>query len=244
MKQKLIILAVLLLFAALISGFLFCVPRITPKESSSAVILERVFPYKPGEKFSYEVTFNKLKAGTIDFEYVVRKDNLDLVVITTDINVLNLFQINSKESIYIDVHDSLPRRVEREVLFFGKKEHIIEEYNQKDGWVNVIQEKDGKVKNKLLPQKVPIHNSHSLFFVYPLSLENKLGETFNYNLPLEKVKIKVKELRKVATAGGIKEFYVLEVNPKRIVLEVDREKRIPLRLVMPALWSKLIITKK
>ena len=63
-------------------------------------------------------------------------------------------------------------------------------------------------------------------------------------MPLEKVKIKVKELRKAQTSQGEKEFYVCEVSPKRIVLELDKEKRVPLKLEMPALWSKLVITRK
>jgi hypothetical protein len=237
-------LAFILLCAALISGALFCGPR-NFKENNPSVTetIPQQLPISPGEKLSYEVTFNGLKAGTIDFEYLSRKDNLDLVVVTTKVNVLNIFRIDSKDSVYIDAATCLPQRVERDVVFFGKPEHIIEEYNQKDGWVNVIQEKGGKIKNRIIPQVPPIHNSHSLFFIYPLALENKIGAQLDFNLPLEKVKIKVKELRKGQTSQGEREFYVCEVSPKRIVLELDKEKRVPLKLEMPALWSKLVITR-
>jgi len=247
LKGKPVVLAVILIFAALLIGFLFCTPpraRIATKEPVTPEPPKITLPFKAGDKISYEVTFNGLKAGSIDFEYKGRKDDLDLVVVTNKINVLNIFQINSTESIYIDVYTCLPRRVERQVVFFGKQEYIVEEYNQKDGWVNIMQEKDGKVNNKLIPQKPPIHNSHSLFFVYPLALEDKIGSSLDFNLPLEKVNIRVKELRKVATKDGEKEFYVLEVSPKRIILELDKEKRLPVRLEMPALWSKLVIRRK
>jgi hypothetical protein len=233
-----------LLSAVFLIGLLSFLHRGAVKTPPPQEFSKIIIPYKAGDKFSYEVTFNGLKAGTIDFEYKGRNDNLDLVVVTTKINVLNIFQIDSVESVYIDVNDGLPRRVERQVVFFGKPEYIVEEYNQKDGWVNVIQQKAGKTKERLLIQRPPIHNSHSLFFVYPLDFEDKPGTQRDFNLPLEKVKIKVRSVRKVETANGVKEFYVLEINPKRIVLELDKDERMPLRLEMPALWSKLIITRK
>lgn len=239
------LLAFVLLCAALISAALFCRPRDFKENNSSFTeTIPQQLSISPGEKLSYEVTFNRLKAGTIDFEYLSRKDNVDLVVVTTKVNVLNIFRIDSKDSVYIDSVTCLPQRVERDVVFFGRPEHIIEEYNQKDGWVNVIQEKDGKVKNQIIPQAPPIHNSHSLFFIYPLDLEGNVGKELDFNLPLEKVKIKVKGLRKAVTSQGEREFYVCEVNPKRIVLELDKEKRVPLKLEMPALWDKLVITRK
>jgi hypothetical protein len=246
LKGKLTLLAAILFCAALLIALLFCAPRapIAPKEPVAPEPPKITLPFKAGEKFSYEVTFNGLKAGNIDFEYKGRQEDLDLVIVTNRINVLNIFQINSTESIYIDVYTCLPRRVEREVVFFGKQEYIIEEYNQKDGWVNVMQRKDGKINNKLIPQKPPIHNSHSLFFLYPLGLEDKIGSSLDFNLPLEKVNIRVKELRKVASADGEKEVFVLEVSPKKIILELDKEKRVPVRLEMPALWSKLVIRRR
>jgi len=244
LRQRLIVLAFLILCAVLLSGALFCAPRDSKNNNSSVTAISaQQLPIKPGDKLSYEVTFNGLKAGTIDFEYLSRKDNVDLVVVTTKVNVLNIFRIDSKDSVYIDAATCLPQKVERDVVFFGRPEHIIEEYNQKDGWVNVIQEKGGKVKSQIIPQAPPIHNSHSLFFIYPLDLENKIGAQLDFNLPLEKVKIKVKELRKAQTSQGEREFYVCEVSPKKIVLELDKEKRVPLKLEMPALWSKLVITR-
>jgi len=245
LRQRLVTLVFFILCAAVLSGALFCTPRDFKKNNSSVTATSaQQLPISPGEKLSYEVTFNGLKAGTIDFEYLSRKDNVDLVVVTTKVNVLNIFRIDSKDTVYIDAATCLPQRVERDVVFFGKPEHIIEEYNQKDGWVNVIQEKGGKIKNRIIPQAPPIHNSHSLFFIYPLALENKIGAELDFNLPLEKVKIKVKELRKAQTSQGEREFYVCEVNPKKIVLWLDKEKRVPLKLEMPALWSKLVIRRK
>ena len=244
MKRILIVLAVLLLLCASLIGIFISAPRTVTNTPLSLELPKINFPYNQAEKFTYEATFNGLKVGTFNFEYKGRKDNLDLVIVTNKINVLNIFQIDSTESVYIDAYTCLPKRVERQVVFFGKPEYIVEEYNQNDGWVNIVQEKGVKTKNTLIPQKPPIHNAHSLFFVYPLKLEDKIGSSIDYYLPLEKVNIRVKEIRSVATPDGIKQFYVLEVNPKKIIIELERDKRMPLRLEMPVLWGKLVITKK
>jgi len=233
------------LVCASLIGIFISTPRTLTNAPATPELPKINFPYNQAEKFTYEATFNGLKVGIFDFEYKGRKDNLDLVIVTNKINVLNIFQIDSVESVYIDAYTCLPRRVERQVVFFfGKPEYIVEEYNQKEGWVNCLQEKGGKTKNTLIPQKPPIHNAHSLFFVYPLKLEDKIGASVDYYLPLEKVKIKVKEIRNVVTPEGIKQFYVLEVSPKKIIIELEKDKRIPLRLEMPVLWGKLVITKK
>jgi hypothetical protein len=237
-------LAALFFLALIIFGAVRCVPKEPRSAKPVSQAIHKPFPFNPGDKFLYEVTFNRLKAGTIELEYKGRKDDLDLVVVTNKINVLNILQINSVESIYLNAEDYLPKKVERDVVFFGKPEHIIEEYNQKDGWVNVLQEKNGKTKENIIPQDPPIHNSHSLFFVYPLNFEQDPGALLEFNLPLEKVKMRVRELRKVKSDSGEKEVYVLEVNPKKIVIVLDKSQRIPLRIEMPCLWSKLVIKKK
>ena len=244
MKWILLALVVLFLVCAFLFGLLTYITRSLP--SNDLPVPERTkieFPYQQSEKIAYEATFKGLRVGTFEFEYKGRNNDLDLIVVTNKVNIFNIFQIDSTESVYIDAYTCLPKRVERKVVFFGRPEKIIEEYNQKEGWVNVTQEKGGKTKNTVIPQKPPIHNVHSLFFAYPLELKDKVGLELDFNLPLEKVKMRVKELRKDESAQGLRESYVCEISPKRIVLELDKDKRYPLHIEMPALWGKLEISK-
>ena len=125
-----------------------------------------------------------------------------------------------------------------EILFEeGDKGEVM--YLIREGKIKITTLKDNKTEEKILTQKTPIHHSHILCFLYPLNLKENLGNTLKFNLTCEKLALKIKELR----SGSSGEVYVLEGSPKKFVLEVDKEKRIPLRLELPAFLGKVTITK-
>lgn len=201
-----------------------------------------------GEKVFYQVRFNGVKVGKIEFEYQGRQKIggklQDVVVVISDVKILGLFEIEGKEKIYVDTDTHLVLRVEREVEFLGKQESIIEEYNQKEGWVKITQKKDKITQSRLIRQNPPIHNVIVLYFLYPLDLQDKtIGKTFEFNLPLRKISIKLRGLRKITTDEGAKEVYLLEGLPQRFKIWLEREKRLPLRLEMRTFLGKVVMLK-
>lgn len=241
--------AIFLFSIVLLINSVSCAGRAVLKENLPASELKEPLTFRGGEKFSYEVRFNGIKVGKIDFVYQGRKEIdktfQDIFVVSSNVNILKLFQIQSKESVYANVENYLPHRVEREVTFLGRKESILEEYNQREGWVKITVKKDKIVQERLIYQEPPIHNSLILFFIYPLNLEEKLGKTREFNLSLQKIKIKVKELRKIQTQEAIDEVYLLEVsNHRKSLVWIKKQERLPVKLEVPAFLGRVVITKK
>ena len=242
-------LATLLLSVVLSINSISCAQRVTLKESLFPLESRETLPFQKCKKLSYEVRFNGIKVGSINFEYQGRKEieNIpyDIIRVASNINILKLFQIQSEELVYVDISDYLAWKVEREVRFLARKESILEEYNQKDGSIKITLKKDQTLKERLIYQEPPIHNSLILFFLYPLNFEEKLGKTMEFNLPLQEIKVKVKELRKIQTLEGIDEVYLLEVsNQRRTLIWIKKGERLPISLEVPAFLGRGVITKR
>lgn len=243
-------LVIFLFSIVLLINSISCASQAILKETIPTLESKEALPFRKGDKFFYEVRFNGIKVGRIEFEYQghreINKVYQDIFMISSNVNILKLFQIQSKELVYANIEKYLPHMVEREVTFLGRKELILEEYNQKDGWVKITVKKDKIVQERIIYQEPPIHNSLILFFFYPLDLEEKLGKTIKFNLPLQKIKIKVKELRKIQTSERqIDEVYLLEVsNQRRVLIWIKKRERLPIRLEAPAFLGRVAITKR
>lgn len=241
---------ILLFSVALLINSISCAPRAILKETQPILEPKEILHFQKGKNFTYEVRFNGIKVGRIEFEYQGRKEinkiYQDIFVVSSNVNILRLFEIQSKELVYADINNFLPQRVEREVKFLGKHEAILEEYNQRDGLVKITVKKAGAEQERLIYQQPPIHNSLTLLFLYPLNLQESLGKSLDFNLPLQKIKIKVKELRKIqATEGALDEFYLLEVsNHRKSFVWVKKGERLPIRLEISVFLGKVVITKK
>jgi hypothetical protein len=205
-------------------------------------------PFKIDEKILYQVRFNGVKVGKIELEYKGRqklgKDLQDVLVVSPCVRILGLFEIESREKVYVDVNMHLPLKVEREVKFLGKQESILEEYNQKEGWLKLTQTKGKTTEERLIKVSPPIHNVLILYFVYPLDLKDEaVGKTYEFNLPTRKISIKLKEARKVSGHKGIEEFYIWEGSPRRFEVWLKKTERLPWRVEIPAFLGRIVITR-
>ena len=211
--------------------------------------LPSTLPFKVDEKIPYQVRFNGVKVGKIELEYKGRekvgKDLQDILVVSSDVRILGLFEIESREKVYVDVNTHLPLKVEREVKFLGRQESILEEYNQKEGWLKLTQTKGKATEERSIKVSPPIHNILILYFLYPLDLKDEtIGKTYEFNLPTRKISIKLKEARKISRYDKeIEEFYIWEGSPRRFEVWLKKTERLPLRVEIPAFLGRIVITR-
>ncbi len=242
---------VLVMFLTLTSlgttlGFCFLTRDKKPTSKQEAK-LPSTLPFKD-EKIPYQVRFNGVKVGKIEFEYKGRekigKDLQDILVVSSCVRILGLFEIESREKVYVDVNTHLPLKVEREVKFLGRQESILEEYNQKEGWLKLTQTKGKTTEERSIKVNLPIHNILILYFLYPLDLKDEtIGKTYEFNLPTRKISIKLKEARRISTPKGIEEFYIWEGAPRRFEVWLKKTERLPLRVEIPAFLGRIVITR-
>lgn len=198
-------------------------------------------------KLVYKVFFNGIPSGTIEWQYlgkiVIGGKAAEALIINSDTKILAFLNLQGKEMIFLDSQSHLPLRVERDLIFFGKKEVIKEIYDQDEGIVQIKKTGTKKEDKTLYPGK-PIHNILSLLYFFPKNVELKKEKVFTFNLPTEKVKIEMVSIKDLSINGEKIETYFLKGNgSKRFHLWLDKEKRIPLRLEFLSLAGKLIIER-
>ncbi|MBU1090729.1 MAG: DUF3108 domain-containing protein [Candidatus Omnitrophica bacterium] len=233
---------VVFLLIDLYKGFQVIVP-----EDLGQSRIEDDLPFKPGEAVSYKVKFNGIYVGDINWEYLGRAnagDKLtDVLSLSSDIKILKLFSIKSKDKLFIDSKTYLPFRIEREVNFLGKHESIIEEYNQEEGYVKISNIGPKGRKEKIIRLEAPIHNAIALFYFHPKEKELDLGVTSYFTLPTQEISIKVSTLEMLDTATGEYEVYLLKGKPRNFKLWLEKEKRVPLRIEFPVFLGKIVISR-
>ncbi|MFH1414358.1 MAG: DUF3108 domain-containing protein [Candidatus Omnitrophota bacterium] len=246
-KYLLIMVLTFSIAAAFILADLHKSSLVTESDDSLQTRVERDLPFKQGEKVSYKVKFSGIYVGDVNWEYLGRAnvgDKLtDIISLSSDIKILKLFSIKSKEKLFIDAQTYLPQKIEREVNFLGKHESITEEYNQEEGYVKISNVGPKGRKEEIIRLEGPIHNAIALFYFHPKERELNLGETSYFTLPTQEISVKVSTLEMLDTAMGEYEAYVLKGKPRNFKLWLEKEKRIPLRLEFPVFLGKIVISR-
>lgn len=200
-------------------------------------------------RLTYDVLFNGIPVGTIEWQYlgqeVIEGRSAEVVLLDSNTNILQLLNIESKEKVFLDSLTHLPIRAERDVVFFGRKETIEEVYNQEDGSIKITR-RNSTTKEEFLHQDKPIHNILSLLYFFPKSLKLEKGKEFSFNLPTQKVKIKVLTEKTLSLNKSKKRrvYYITGSGAKRFNLWLDKRDRVPLRLEFLTAVGKITLTKK
>lgn len=209
--------------------------------------LSKILPFKPGEKFIYKVRYNGIYVGRIEWEYLGKQniDNklVDVIGLSSDVKILKLFSIQSKEKLYIIADTHLPLKVEREVKFLGKQEKILEEYNQKEGYVKIAKLDAKGKEEKKFEVKAPIHNIIALLYFFPQDIKLNLGDSFSFNLPTQEITIKVIALQMLDGPLRRYETFCLEGKPRKFKIWLEKDKRIPLQMEFPVFLGKVTVFK-
>jgi hypothetical protein len=200
------------------------------------------------ERFEYQVRFNGLNVGEVQVEYFSQtgaaKARQEVINLSSNIKILKLFSIKSQEKFYIDSKTFFPRKVERDLLLLGGREKILEEYNQKRGYVRMIKTAKGKTKEERINQQPPIHNITALLFFFPRNISLKEGSSVYFNLPNRKLEMQVVECKTSVCPTAGNKVFLLEAPAKRIKLWLEGDRRIPLRIEFPAFLGRITISRK
>ncbi|MDD5430034.1 MAG: hypothetical protein PHE97_04855 [Candidatus Omnitrophica bacterium] len=203
--------------------------------------------FKGKEHLSYSISFNGIPSGNINWGYLGKETlfghQADVLTVSSDTKILELLNLTSKETVFIDSQTHLPLKVERNVVLFGKKESISEIYDQDKGTVRITR-RNSEVKEDILQQDKPIQNILSLLYFFPQNQPLKKGKWMVFNLPTQVIKIKFVKERLLDTGSKKEEtYFLIGRGAKWFNLWLDKKTRLPVRLEFILPVGKIIIKR-
>jgi len=203
--------------------------------------------FRNKEKLVYKIYYNGVPSGKIEWKYLgkqsIKEGEAEVLLLSSKAKLLKLLNLTSKEKVFLDSKTCLPLRVERNVALFGKKETITEIYDQENGFVT-IKKSRSKTSEEKIYQDAPIHNILELLYFFPQGIELKPNGWMEFNLPTQKVRIKMVGERRLRINGKSKDTYLLVGRgAKRFNIWLDKEKRLPLRLEFITITGKITIKR-
>lgn len=190
-------------------------------------------PFLENETINYKV---KLRGITIGKASITYKGTTELdgrkvhqVIFYTD-----TANFKDREIMYADIDNFLPIRIERDVNNWGKKEQIIEEYDQENHSVKITWLGKKRDKAKFIQKDDKIQNVILSIFLHRKSGDLEIGKSFSITLPLRKVVMRVTRRDRIRVPSGTYDTYRLESFPggHKIWFEASG-KAIPVRISGP-----------
>lgn len=198
--------------------------------------------FKVGEKIHYRVKQMGVKAGdaTLEFkgETYLEGKKYALILFTAD-----GFNFFDEERIYIDPDTFLPQKIMRDLNIFGKKEKIMEEYFQQDGFIRVTKTADGKTTVQTIEKKGAVDNIYG--FIYRYRLLGDPQSTVSLDVSLPTVDVKIARVKEVEFNAGGKMYRAVLMRsvPEKYSIWFDvGEKRLPLRIAGAIGLSNTVMT--
>jgi hypothetical protein len=204
--------------------------------------------FKGSDKIAYDVFYNGIPAGKIIWKYLgkekVNGKETEVIFLDSNTKILNLLNLASKEKVFLDMNTHLPVKAERDVIFFGKQENIEEIYNQEAGSVRIINSKH-KDKAVILHQTKPIHNILALLYFFPQDIALIKDKKLYFNLPTQKVTVKLVSEGVMQFGKEKKEIYLLSGRGgQRFNLWLDKKDRSPIKMEFLSIAGKVTIMRK
>ncbi len=204
--------------------------------------------FEDDKKITYKVTYNGIPSGYIIWKYSGKQEvngkEAIVVVLEADTQILKLLNLTTNEKVFLDSETYLPLKVQRDLVFFGKKEVIEEIYYQDKGEI-VIKKINSKTTKQVLKQDKPIHNILDLLYFFPKNIQFQKGKWIDFNLPTQKLKIKMIGERTLRINGGKEDAYLLlGRGARRFNLWLDKKTRLPLRVDFITLAGKITIIQQ
>jgi len=153
-------------------------------------------------------------------------ERMRLMTFSTDV-----IGFKDTEKVYSYPDNLLPRRVERDVSWWFGKEHIIEEYDQKNFTVTIRKFKNNKkVDEQVLQGDGPIYNVILLPF-YPRIISNlDIGWSFTFRLP-QKFEAKLISIDEIKINDVKRNAYHFTSDPDKFEIWVSKDNvRLPLKI--------------
>ena len=125
-----------------------------------------------GKKLSYAVYYNAIPVGSLEWEYkgrgVCGLKATEVIAFHSNTKILKFINIIGDERVHLDCETFLPLKVERDIVWFGKKEIIEEFYNQDKGYVMIVNSR--AQAPEIFRQEKPIHHILALLYFFPVVL--------------------------------------------------------------------------
>jgi hypothetical protein len=186
-------------------------------------------PFKKDERISFDVFLLGIKSGQTDiiFRGETKLGEKDVYLIESNSDALNY---KGRELIYVNREDFLPLRVERDLVFMGSKENIIEDYNAEDNSVIIKKTVGQDIKTTKIEKEDDIQNSISLIYLCRTLNNFDRDILIDVNLPTREFKLRVKKDQKVAVPMGSFDSFLFEDEGSNFRIWSGKDKnRLPLR---------------
>lgn len=187
------------------------------------------FPFTIGEKLNYGIYSNGIRVGRASISYLGIKKigelQLDCVLVEAKAP-----GFNDKETIYGDIKNFTPVRIEREIRLFGEDILITEEYDTENNEV-VITRKAKKTTVNSIKSNEKISNIILLLYFYRLKSSFVIGDNLGFNLPTKKLKMQVVKEAKIKVPKGKFEAIFIQSEPPQFKVWFDVNKtKLPLKI--------------
>ncbi len=190
-------------------------------------------------RFAYDVKMGFVTIGRAELEDkgLVKKDGVEYRHLSVYVNTK---QFKDREDIFAN-EKGLPVIVERDLVLFGKKEKIVEYYNQKKGTVTIV-------KNGQLMELSPGPGVENVF-LFIMKNRNKDIRKLNgskIKLPVGDYELLVRDGNRVSTKAGVFSTWLVLTRPSKIKLWFDKKTGIPVRVAgaIPVLPYVLSLIKE
>lgn len=200
----------------------------------SVLILNQVYSEEDSlfmnEKITYNIRQYGIKVGTATLKFGGRclLEGEDVLLITFKATGFNFLD---EEKIYLDPVSFLPKRIERNLNIFGKKEKIIETYDPDGGKILIVKIKGDKRIERVIKKKGLIDNIYCFIYRYRRQGKFSKDESFEVNLPTRDVIISLEKRTKLKAAGKVFDAYFLQSKPRKYKIWFDSgPNKIPLRI--------------
>ncbi|MFH1062110.1 MAG: hypothetical protein V1747_04400 [Candidatus Omnitrophota bacterium] len=142
-----------------------------------------------------------------------------------------IFGFKDTEMIYSDLKTLLPIRIERDVVRWLAKEHIVEEYDQKNCTLTIRKFRGrSQVSESIIKKLGPINNAILLLYDLRTIPELEIGVSFKANLPTE-FELKLESIDQIKIRKDTFEAYHFISVPDKFETWISKDKRrMPLKI--------------
>ncbi len=187
----------------------------------------------------YDVKMGFMTIGRAELQDkgLVKKDGVEYRHLSVYVNTK---QFKDREDIFAN-EMGLPIIVERDLILFGKRERIIEYYNQSKGVVTIV-------KNGKLMELSPGPGVENVFLFIMKNRNGNIGRLngTRINLPVGDYELLVRDGGRVRTKAGVFDSWLVLTRPSKIKLWFDKKTGIPVRVAgaIPVLPYVLSLIKE
>ncbi len=197
-----------------------------------------------GEKLIYKIKSNAFSMGEAELYYggIRQLDGVDYNYIRF---TTKLPGVTDVETIYANM-DFLPVRVERDIVKFGKKEKLVEIYDQSSYVLNVFDSSDMERPEATFKKNAPIQNAITLTYLYRNKPEYlTIGSKQPILLPKFDFDLLFDGEKKTTTGRGAENAFYFASEPQKFQFWLSKDyARIPLKIQQPGMLGYALIFDK